>query len=59
MQSGIKHDKHDSKDPRQTLSMLKHDQKLHKAKPKHASMVVTKQVHDAYNRPSNQHETEF
>ena len=46
MQSGYtKHDKHDSKDPRQTLSMLKHDQELHKAKPKHAIMVV--QMQDA------------
>ena len=39
----IKHGKHGSKDSRQTLSMLKHDQKLHKAKPKHASMMVQRQ----------------
>ena len=44
MQRGYtKHGKCESKDPRQTLSMLKHDQKPHKAKPKNASMVVQRQ----------------
>ena len=41
--SYTKNGKHESKDLRQTLSMLKHDQKLHKAKPKYASMVVQRQ----------------
>ena len=41
----IKHGKHDQIDTQQSLNMLKHDQKLHKAKPKHASMVI--QMQDA------------
>ena len=33
----------DPNDPKQILSMLKYAQKLHKAKPKYASMVVQRQ----------------
>ena len=36
---------HDQINTQQSLNMIKHDQKLHKAKPKHASMVI--QMQDA------------
>ena len=44
MQRGYtKYGKHDQINTQQSLNMIKHDQKLHKAKPKHASMMVQRQ----------------
>ena len=39
----IKHGKYDQISTKLSLSMAKHDLKLHKAEPKHASMMVQRQ----------------